>query len=267
MTELCLKILDKNNQTVAVNRGDGAVNLVVSRAYEEGDRIILETSQGEQFLWLQFDDALGKSLVYVTGNVEYTIPFGEKRINLSPKAFRGDKHLLCARTAAEFEISPYRNLAVNVCDQHHIKNLYPHATANVETRDESVFAAQNAIDGITVNNCHGEWPYQSWGINMQADARIRIDFGRKIKTNRIVLYTRADFPHDNWWKKVSFTFSDGSSLDMDMQKSEKPHEICFEERCIHWVEMHDMEKSGEPSPFPALTQIEVYGTECREASF
>lgn len=39
------------------------------------------------------------------------------------------------------------------------------------TRGESVFAAQNAIDGITVNTCHGEWLYQSWGINMQEDSR------------------------------------------------------------------------------------------------
>ena len=262
MAELCLKILDKDDKTVAVNRGDGEVNLVVSRAYEEGDRIILETSEKKLYVWLQLDDALGKSLVYITGNVEYRIPFGEKRINLSPKVFSGNKHLLSAKAAYDFEIQAYRNLALNVCDQHNINNIYPHAIANVETRGESVFAAQNAIDGVTVNSCHGEWPYQSWGINMQDDAKLRLDFGRKIKTDRIVLYTRADFPHDNWWKKVSFTFSDGSKLNMEMTKSEKPHEIKFEEKCISWLEMHDMKKSEEPSPFPALSQIEVYGTEC-----
>ena len=116
-------------------------------------------------------------------------------------------------------------------------------------------------DGVTMNASHGEWPYESWGINRQDDARMRIDFGREVAADRLILYTRADFPHDNWWEQVSFTFSDGSSLDMKMEKSYKPHEITFEAKKITWLEMHDMKKADDPSPFPALTQIEVYGTE------
>lgn len=264
--ELCMKILGPDMRTKAVNRGKNEVNLVYSQEYEPEDRIILEISAEAAWIWLQFDDAVGKSLVYVTGNVNYLIPFAEKRINLSPKAFYGNKHLLCARMAKDFEINAYRNLAVNVCDQHHLKNCYPHATANVETRGESVFAAQNAIDGITVNSCHGEWPYQLWGINMQEDAKIRLEFGRKVEIDMIILYTRADFPHDNWWKSVNFTFSDGSVLEMKMEKSQQPHEIEFASKQICWIEMDRMVKSEEPSPFPALTQIEVYGREMRTAT-
>ena len=259
--QLCLKVLDKENRTVAVSRGEEEVNLVLSRAYEEGDRIILETSDMGIYVWLQLDDALGKSLVYICGTVEYVIPFGERRINLSPKVFSGEKHLLCARKAFDFQVKAYRNLAENVCDQHNLEHIYPHAVANGETRGEAVFAAQNAIDGVTVNNSHGEWPYESWGINRQDDAKIRIYFGRDVKIDRILLYTRADFPHDNWWKQVSFSFSDGSRLEMQMEKSDKPHELCFEEKCVRWVEMHDMKKSEDPSPFPALSQIEVYGVD------
>ncbi len=257
--ELCLKILDADMRTKAVGRGIDEVNLVYSQKYEPEDRIILETSEKDVYVWLQVDDAIGSCLVYLTGNVTYMVPFGEKRINLSPKAFYGEKHLLRVRLAKDYEINGYRNLAVNPCDQHHVKNLYPHASANVETRGESVFAAQNAIDGITVSTCHGEWPYQSWGINMQDDARIKIDFGRTVEIDRIVLYTRADFPHDNWWKCVKFSFSDESTLEMKMEKDARPHEITFPAKKICWLEMHDMIKSEEPSPFPALTQIEVYG--------
>lgn len=259
--ELCLKILGEDMKTKAVNRGVDEVNLVHSQEYEPDDRIILETSGEAAFIWLQFDDAIGKSLVYITGNVTYIVPFGEKRVNLSPKAFSGKKHLLFARRAKDFEINQYRNLAINVCDQHHLKNCYPHASANVETRGESVFAAQNAIDGITVNYCHGEWPYQSWGINMQEDAKIKINFGRTVEIDKIILYTRADFPHDNWWKCVNFDFSDGSALEMNMEKSVLPHEISFPAKTVCWLEMNQMVKSEEPSPFPALTQIEVYGKE------
>ena len=261
MENLCLKIMNKNMEALAVARGDDEVNLVYAGEYQDGDIIILEVSEGSHYVWLQWDDAIGKSLVYLTGNVTYRIPFGDRRINLSPRAFLGKKHLLSAKLAKDFEIKYYRNMAYNVCDQHEIENIYPHATANVETRGEAVFAAQNAIDGITVSNCHGEWPYQSWGINRQEDARIRIDFGSEILADTIVIYLRTDFPHDNWWQQVSFKFSDGSGIDAALQRVGGPQKISIGKKKIHWLEMCDMKKSSEASPFPALTQIEVYGTE------
>lgn len=94
---------------------------------------------------------------------------------------------------------------------------------------------------------------------MQEDAALKIEFGRKIVTDRIILYTRADFPHDNWWKQVTITFSNGEYLEVNLQKSSQPHEILFEEKQITWVELSKLIKSEEPSPFPALSQIELYG--------
>lgn len=265
--DFCFKILDSSMNTKAVARGTDEVSLVYTQKYVPGDRIVFETSEKDIFVWMQMDDALGCALVYITGNVEYMIPFGEKRINISPKAFWGDRHYLHARLARKYDTDRYRNLALNVYDQHQMKDCYPHAVANVETRGEMVFAAQNAIDGIVVNDSHGEWPYQSWGIDRRDDARIRIEFGRTVEVDRIVLYTRADFPHDNWWKSVRFAFSDESELEMKMEKSAFPHEITFPARQISWLEMHHMIKSEDPSPFPALTQIEVYGREtCKSCS-
>lgn len=261
MENLCLKIMNKNMEALAVARGEDEVNLVYAGEYQDGDIIILEVSEGCHYVWLQWDDAAGKSLIYITGNVTYRIPFGDRRVNLSPRAFTGGKHLLTAKLAKDFEINYYRNMAYNVCDQHEIEHLYPHATANVETRGEAVFAAQNAIDGITVSNCHGEWPYQSWGINRQEDARIRIDFGREILADTVVIYLRTDFPHDNWWQQVSLEFSDGSRMDVALQRMEGAQKISIGNKKITWLEMCDMKKSAEISPFPALTQIEVYGTE------
>lgn len=261
MATLCLKVLDVNGNTIGVNRGENEVNLVCTREYKEGDRIVLESSEKNINIWLQLDDALGKSMVYITENVEYKLPFGDKRINLSPKVFWGELHLLSAKVAKEYEWKAYRNLSVNVNDQHGDITCYPHALANVETRNEVVFAAKNAIDGITVNNSHGEWPYQSWGINRRDDAAFKIEFGRKVVVDHIVLYTRADFPHDNWWEKASFSFSDGSNLIVEMQKSSVAHEFSFEAKEIEWLELSELIKSPEESPFPALTQIEVYGYE------
>ena len=146
-----------------------------------------------------------------------------------------------------------------MCDQHGDTGCFPHAYANVETRGESVFAARNAIDGVCENRSHGEWPYESWGINMQDDAEMTVDFGREVEADKVVLYTRSDFPHDNWWKQVKLSFSDGTEIIWELHKSSLPHELAFEKKRITWVRLSDLIKADDPSPFPALSQIEVYG--------
>ena len=37
--------------------------------------------------------------------------------------------------------------------------------------------------------------------------------------------------------------------------------VMFESRTANWIKMNRLIKSNNPSPFPALTQIELYGTE------
>ncbi len=260
MAVLALKVLDKKGKTICVSSGEDYVSLVCTAEYTEGDRIVLETPEKNIHVMLQVDDAMGPAFVYITDNVSYQIPFGEKRICYSPKVFYGSRHYLYARIAREDEIKAYRNLALNVCDQHGETNCYPHAQANVETRGESVFAARNAIDGVCENRSHGEWPYESWGINMREDAQMSVDFGHEVETDKIVLYTRSDFPHDNWWKQVTLTFSDGTSIKWDLEKSSLPHILEFEKKRVTWVRLGNLIKADDPSPFPALSQIEVYGT-------
>lgn len=258
---LSLKVIDKFDNTICVGSGEDFVDLVCMHAYQEGDRIELTASEKDCYLKWQVDDALGAAFVYITEKtVSYAIPFGEKRVSCSPKVFSGDRHYIYAEAARQDEIAAYRNLALNPADQHGDVPCYPHATANVETRGESVFAAKNAIDGVRANLSHGQWPYQSWGINRQDDAVIRVDFGRKVKTGRVVLYIRADFPHDNWWTRVTLSFSDGSSLEFSLEKSARGQVLIFPEREITWVELGSLIKADDPSPFPALSQIEVYGT-------
>lgn len=263
MAELAFKVARADYSTACVARGIDEVHMVFSDEYREGDKIILESSENNIHLLVQVDDGLGASLVYLTEkSVVYEVPFAEKRICYSPKVFAGSKHYLYARVATEAEIHTYRNLALNVMDQHGETHCYPHASANVETRGESVFAARNAIDGVIANASHGEWPYASWGINRNPDACMKIEFGREVEVDKIVLYTRADFPHDSWWTQATFTFSDGTSIDFPMEKSALPHKCTFEKKKISWVTIDKLIKADDPSPFPALTQMEVYGTEC-----
>lgn len=259
MAEISLKVQNKEGKTLAVSSGTDFVSLVHTAEYEEGDFIAFETSEKNIHIFLQIDDALGASFCYVTDNVYYYIPFGEKRISYSPKSFYGNRHYLYARVATEEEVKLYRNLALNVNDQHGDTHCYPHATANVETRGESVFAARNAIDGVRENRSHGEWPYESWGINRNPEAEMTVDFGREVETDKVVLVTRADFPHDSWWTQVTLEFSDGSTTDWKLEKNVLPHTLTFEKKKISWIKLCKLIKAEDESPFPALTQIEVYG--------
>lgn len=255
------RILNAENELLASVSGEDELYMVYNAAYQEGDWIEL-TVDRQAFVVVQLDDALGEELIFLKeGSLSYEIPFGEKKICYSPKCFSGERHLLTVRAAAKEEIASYRNLARNRYDQHGDTGCYPHATANVETRGEAVFAARNAIDGIKANDYHGEWPYGSWGINRNPDAVIRVDFGRTVKADKLVVYLRADFPHDSWWEQITVRFSDGTVLDCPLVKTGKAQVIEIPEKELDWVQLENLIRADDPSPFPALTQLEVYGTE------
>lgn len=232
--------------------------------YEEGDKIQFKVPKKNEFYQIRIDDTMDEAMVYLTKDqVCFEIPFHEKKKSYNKKAFTGDRHYLTIRRAEPYEIGIYKNLAKNVMDQHGENECYPHASANVETRGESVFAARNAIDGVLANRSHGSWPYESWGINKNDNAEMLLEFGRRVDFNRIVLYTRADFPHDNWWTNATFSFSDGTEETVEMEKSSKPHVFHIEKKAVTWVKLSRLKKADDPSPFPALTQIEIYGTESK----
>ena len=77
--------------------------------------------------------------------------------------------------------------------------------------------------------------------------------------DQIALYTRADFPHDNWWVEGTFVFSDGTKEVVKMEKSVKPHVFSIQRKGITWLKLCNLIKADDPSPFPALSQIQVYG--------
>lgn len=241
--------------------GEAFLNFAWEGIYEEGDQILIHVDDTECFYVIRIDDTMDEALVYVTKqDIVYPVPFEEKKTSYNPKSFTGERHYMTIRKAEDYEAYAYRNLAKNVMDQHGDPGVYPHASANVETRGEAVFAARNAIDGVLSNESHGFWPYESWGINRQDDAEITLEFGKPVDFDKIVLYTRADFPHDNWWVKGTLRFSDGTTEIIEMEKSYAPHVFNISRKNITWVKLGELIKADDPSPFPALTQMEVYGT-------
>lgn len=261
MAEFKIQILNAEGEVKACDQAEGYVGLYYEQEYQPGDRIVITPSQPGCQAWIQVDEVIGASQVYLTGPFTYYVPFGAQKRNLSEKAFTGNIHYLYVRQANEEQVKAYRNLAVNVCDQHTAENAYPHATANVETRGEAVFFACNAIDGIVENRNHGAWPYLSWGINRDPDAEITVDFGREVDVDKVVIVIRADFPHDSWWTQGTLCFSDGTSLVVPLEKTRFGQEFTFAKKRISWIKLGKLIKADDPSPFPALSQLEVYGTE------
>lgn len=261
MANFQLQIIGENGEIKAQETGEQGATLVYRAEYVLGDMIVMTFPKENCFYKVRIDDTLAEELVYVTKpEIFYFIPFGEKRISYNPKTFAGELHYITIRTARDQEVYTHRNLARNNMDQHGDPGCYPHVHANVETRGEAVFAARNAIDGIIANASHGAWPYESWGINRQDDAEITLEFGHPVDFDTICLYTRADFPHDNWWVKATFTFSDGTTETVSMEKSTEPHTFSIKRTGITWIKLGSLIKADDPSPFPALSQIEVYGT-------
>ena len=261
MNELTIKVYDADGSEIAAAADDEYVHLVLSDVtYGEGFCIRMDLTEAGQFYMVKIDETLEETLLYFKENTwVYQIPCGEKKEAYCPQAFTGNVHFLSLRKAEEHEWNRYRNLAKNPLDQQEAGGCFPHASANTETRGEAVFAARNVIDGICANRFHGIWPYQSWGINRQEDAALTLDFGIPVDIDRIDLWTRADFPHDSWWDNVTFLFSDGSEEYITLEKKWKPHRLKLARQGITWIKMCHMHRGSKESPFPALTQIEVYG--------
>ena len=167
--------------------------------YEPGDAVSITVPQ-PGFYVICLEDTMGEQFVYMKERTfRFEIPFEEARLCYNPRAFVGAAHYFSARPATDAEAHMHRDLARNVYDCHGNTVCFPHASANVETRGESVFAARNAIDGVIAPWCHGAYPFTSWGINRDPNAAWRLDFGRKVRVDALTLYLRADFPHDAWW--------------------------------------------------------------------
>ena len=239
MNDILLKITN-GDRTLA----QACNHLVYPVAYAPGDSITMTVPEPGYYV-IRLDDAMNEEFVYMK-ETSFTleIPFAEARISYSPRAFSGPIHYLSAY------------------DCHGNTTCYPHTWANVETRGEAVFAARNAIDGIICQESHGAYPYQSWGINRDPEACLTLEFGRPVRADTLVLTTRADFPHDAWWKSARVTLSNGNTRILTLKKSPEGKGQSFDLGgfVITSLMLDNLKKADDPSPFPALTQLEVWGT-------
>lgn len=256
---LTISVQDRAGKCLAQASGEADVELYYQGYYDSGDVIRVSCGEGRH-LWFQADRALSPAQLYVpSGAFSYRIPTGEARRAHPPQAFSGDRHVISARPATEREVAEYRNVALNPADQRGEAAAFPHVSANAETRGESVFEARNVIDGLRLNSCHGDWPYQSWGVDIAEDACITLEFGRAVAVDKMALTIRADFPHDAYWTGGEVELSDGSRVAFPLEKTFGRQWVELGAHTVEWIRLGSLVKADDPSPFPALVEWEVYG--------
>ncbi len=271
--QLTLRLHDVSGNILAESIPSPYTILVTDHVYADGDSFTLssrevgsrpDSEKGSQkglWVWLQTDPAIQKSLVYLPdGQLRYQIHTADVGKNLPQQAFSGSRHIAYAQVATTEEVQARRCLSLNTLDQHENTSFYPHASANVETRNEAVFAAANAIDGYHANRGHGPWPYQSWGINRDPQAALTIDLGVPCLLDEIRLTIRTDFPHDSYWTSVDLRVDSGEVLTLAIEKTSLPQIFHLAKAApTRTVVLENLIQADDPSPFPALTQLELWG--------
>ena len=253
-----IKII-RGGAVLASATGEKEAQLLYKGTYEQGDEIRFATDY--EYAVVQVNQAVKPARVYLpTKEFVFRLPLeGINPAVYAPGAFSSDLHVCSIKPDT---LRGYRNLAENPADQRGDVTAYPHATANVETRDESWFCARNVIDGEHIANGHGPWPYGSWGIGARTDAELTLDFGREVEVDKMVLYLRADFPHDAYWIQGSVLLDDGFEMTYPLEGIDGPQEIDLGGRHrIRSMKLYKLIKCDNPSAFPSLRQLEVYGAE------
>ena len=251
-----LQLKDREGTVLGEWTGDKEIRAVADREYQAGDCLVLS---GARHFTVQLDPCLPEAEVFAPqGCMHWTVPAGDDRQAYAPGAFYGTRHLLSVRETPAFPGE--KRLSENSHDLRGDTDFFPHATANVETRNEACFAARSVIDGVFMNHGHGEWPYESWGIGTRQDAALTLDFGRPVEVERLEILSRADFPHDSWFTSLTVHDDSGRETKIHLEKTDLWQSFDLKAR-TNCLRFDSLEKADDPSPFPSLRGIRVYGRE------
>ena len=245
--------------------GGSDIDMTYNAEYSEGDKIVIAKKDSE-YISLQLDEFLKESIIFSeSSQIVFEIPFGNLKHGYDKQAFSGDKHRIRVYEPSDEQTFGYRNIALNSHDRRGQKKYYPHAYANLVTRDEVWFFERNAIDGVCDNTSHGVYPYHSWAGGAREDLEYYIDFGTKAQIDKLTFYLRADFPHDTYWKSVDVEFDDGTRETANFTKTADGQELILSEsKVTRKIHLTNFKQAELPFSWAALSQIEVYGKYIKE---
>ena len=148
------------------------------------------------------------------------------------------------------------NVALNVAARHE-DGPYPRVSASTECRGRACFSGLNVVNGRKENRGHGP-RFPSWGPEQETAPWIQLDFGGPVEVDRVVLYLRADFPHDGYWKAGVLEFSDGSTVAVELKRTAEGQAFTFPRRRTTSIKLRDLTWAKE-NTWCALSEFEVWG--------
>lgn len=130
---------EKKETAFSANGEEIAVLAIKNHTYEVGDKLVITKEKNDHYFVVQLDETLAPTLLYIPEKKwEYVIPLEETKASVET-GFRSKRHHIYVRKAYDFEVESYRNVSTNPHDQKLISGAYPHAYANVETRNDVTF--------------------------------------------------------------------------------------------------------------------------------
>ena len=259
MPTIGLRVVRQPGDVVCEIEREDEVTLSWRGGYQPGDKLVVRCERVPAHLVVKLDTSLAESHVLMTQETfEFSIPLDERQKAYGKGwAFEDERHYAYVRVEDPREAGAWRCLSRNSCDHGEASGLYPHATSNIPM-DNPQFIVRNAIDGVIETSSHGSWPHESWGVAGRSDAWLKIDFGEPVAADELRLYLRADFPHDTCWKAAQIELSDGTVLDLALEKTGERQTFDLGGRRVTWVRLRNLVKRDEEG-FPGLSQIEIWG--------
>ncbi len=156
-----------------------------------------------------------------------------------------------ARGGSNVAGNEVRNLAVNenACTYH--LRSYPRVTSNSHYRYRPEFSPNNVIDGN-----HSADKY--WRPSRRTDLWLKVEFGREVETEKVVIMLRRDDGQDRTWTNAVLEFSNGSKVAVELKNTSEPQEFPFpHQKCI-WVKLVDLQQRF-PLVDCGIVEFEVYG--------
>ena len=287
---LTIEQINSSGETVAAAVGKTEA-VLASGGYSEGDKLVFESDEAK-YVKIGLHDTVKEAIVYIpSGRFEFPIPSGQALRGFERGIFEGEQTVTAKAVECD-DIKEYRNLCLNPLDYRLADEIvdpdapewsnpnesaamekgeitaYPHVYANRVTRNEGCFYARNAIDGVTVSNGHGDYPYHSWGGAVHEDLTLAVYFGRPVEVDKLVLFLRADYSindegkeHDTYWHTARIELSDGFATEINPKKSDKGQSFDLGKHTTTWLKLSRLDplQHDGSQNFAALTQIELWG--------
>lgn len=242
--------------------GKGIAIMNYDNKYQDGDKITIKLPEGEKYMFVCLNGRAGEYLVYVpNGTWTYTFENIQSSypVTMSPGKSNSYRYnTITARIPTADELKAERNLAANVYDLTSNTTSFPHATTSSQANNAQL-SGRTAIDGFTANvSAPEKWPNLAWRANStDSKTSIKIDFGRQVVVNELVIYAANDATH---YVSATIELSDGTTMEINMRKTADAMTFDLGGKTVTSITLKNFVKA-DASANASIAEIQVIGTE------